>query len=148
MSKLVPLQHVLVPAALEVCLLSGQEGKKIIDFVMKARIESNTLTEPVPGWLSYIIDLVVSFKLGMITKKARWDRCWFLAYILYIWAVPKPLRIMTVGGPSVWGKKPRVRLYEVHRGVNSELEIWRVMDSMNSIISTIFNNRFWSYCDF
>ena len=101
MSKLVPLQHVLVPAALEVCLLSGQEGKKIIDFVMKARIESNTLTEPVPGWLSYIIDLVVSFKLGMITKKARWDRCWFLAYILYIWAVPKPLRIMTVGGPSV-----------------------------------------------
>lgn len=101
MSKLVPLQHVLVPAALEVCLLSGQEGKKIIDFVMKARIEINTLTEPSPGWLSYIIDLVVSFKLGMITKKPDGIDVGFLLTFCTFGLCQNRLRIMTVGGPSV-----------------------------------------------
>ena len=101
MSKFVRLQHVLVPAALEVCLLSGQEGKKIIDFVMKARIEINTLTEPVPGWLSYTIDSVVSFKLGMIIIKPDGIDVGFFLTCCTFGLCQNRLRIMTVGGPSV-----------------------------------------------
>ena len=66
-------------AALEVCVLFAQEGKKIIDFIMKARIEINLSISHSDRTKPRLVDLYNSIFLQSRDDhyETRWDRCCF-----------------------------------------------------------------------